>query len=133
MTRTKLTGLLAAVVLAWCVIVPAFAAEAQPKPYVVLVGVGEYADKQIKPRPHAEADAKALYDLFTHKDYLAADVKQVRLLLGSPDRQRKSEPATHENIVKALNWAVTNAKRDDVVIFAFIGQGAALRDRTCFF
>ena len=42
----------------------------------------QYADKQIKPRPYAEDDAKALYDLFTNKDYLGADADNVRLLLG---------------------------------------------------
>ena len=33
--------------------------------YVVLVGIDKYQDPQIKSRKHAEADAKALYDLFT--------------------------------------------------------------------
>ena len=55
--------------------------------------VSQYEDQQIKPRPHAEADAQALYDLFTNKDYLGVDADHIRLLLGSPDQQRKSQPA----------------------------------------
>ena len=43
--------------------------ETQPgQTYVVLVGIDKYADPQIKSRRHAEADARALYDLFTSKD-----------------------------------------------------------------
>src|SRR4051812_34292096 len=42
---------------------PALPARAS-QPYAVLIGIGDYADKQIKPRRHAEADVKALYDLF---------------------------------------------------------------------
>ena len=50
--------------LAW----PARAAEdaakpAPSKPYVVLIGIGDYADQAIKSRPHAESDVKDLFDL----------------------------------------------------------------------
>ena len=41
----------------------------KPQPYVVIVGVSNYADKEILSRPHAEDDAKALFDLFTDKKY----------------------------------------------------------------
>jgi C-terminal peptidase prc len=107
-----------------------------PQAYVVLVGISDYTDKAIKPRPHAEADVKALYDIFTSKDYMGADGKHVRLLLGKPDEARHSEPATRENILKALKWAASTAKRDDLVIFAFFGQGGGVGDsgeRRCYF
>jgi hypothetical protein len=39
------------------------AAEEEVQPYVVLVGIDKYADKQIVPRKTAEADAKALRPL----------------------------------------------------------------------
>src|SRR5262249_45342178 len=105
----------------------------QPGAYVILVGVDSYADTQIKPRKHAEADALALYDVFTSKDYLGVNADHVRLLLGKPDEKRKSQPATHENVLKALTWGATNATKDDLVIFAFFGEGAPLGDRTCYF
>src|SRR6516164_9853315 len=118
MTKARLTGLLTGLILALLVALPVRAAEATPQTYVVLVGISQYTDAQIKPRPHAEADAKALYDLFTNKDYLGVDADHIRLLLGSPDPQRKSEPATHDNILKALRWVAAEAQRDDLVILA---------------
>src|SRR5262249_19164634 len=63
--------------------------------HVVLVGVGQFADQQIKARPTAEADAQALYDLFTNKDYV--DAGNVQLLLSSADAPRKAVLATREN------------------------------------
>jgi C-terminal peptidase prc len=133
MSKAIVRGFLASLVLTVLAALPVRAADADPHAYVVLVGVSEYADQQIKPRPQAEADVKALYDLLTNKDYLGVDAAHVRLLLGNPDPQRKSEPATHENIVKALRWAITQAGRDDLVLFAFIGQGGPLGERTCLF
>jgi C-terminal peptidase prc len=132
MVKSKLVGVLGVLVLALAA-VPARALEASPQPYVVLVGIDKYADKQILPRKHAEADVKALFDLFTNKDYLGVDRDHIRLLLGSADKDRPSEKATHDNILKALKWAADKAKPDDLFLFAFIGQGAPLNDRTCYF
>src|SRR3954464_15795818 len=93
-------------ILAALLLVPAAraAGEKPSQPRVVLVGIGKYADKQIKARKHAEADAKALYDLFTSKEYLGAEAKNVRLLLGQPDEKRHSKPATRKNVLEALDW-----------------------------
>ncbi len=103
------------------------------QPYVVLVGIDQYQDAQIKTRKHAEADAKALYDLFTSKKHLGALSKNVKLLLGTPDKTRPSEPATRANILKALSWLEKTTARDDLVIFAFLGNGAPLGERSCYF
>ncbi len=106
------------------------------QPHVVLIGISQYADKQIQPRPNAENDVKALYDLFTSKDYLGVSKENIRLLLGKEDSERKSIPATKENILAAVHAVVKEAKRDDLVIFAFFGQGASVGergDRTCYF
>jgi carboxyl-terminal processing protease len=130
MTKAMLKGLLGAFILAAVAAGPALAAEPKPsQPHVVLVGISDYPDKQINSRPHAEDDAKALYDLFTNKGYLGADADHVRLLLGKEDAQRKSQPATKENIVKALEWLRDEARPDDLVIFAFLGEGASLGER----
>ncbi len=112
---------------------PARAAEAGPKAFVVLVGVKDYTDKAIKDRVHTEDDAKALYDLFTNKDYLNTPADHVKLLLGTKDEKRPSEEATKDNILKALHWAITKAGKDDLVVFAFLGQGAPFGERSCFF
>src|SRR5262245_47406591 len=70
------------------------------QPYVVLVGIDKYQDPHIKSRKHAETDAKALYDLFTSKEPVGVAPKNVKLLLGTPDKTRPSEPATRANILK---------------------------------
>src|SRR5208283_2974370 len=81
MTKAFSTGLLATLLFASFAAAPLRAAEEVPsKAYVVLVGVSDYADKQIKPRKHAEDDAKALYDLLTSKDYLDSSPDNVKLL-----------------------------------------------------
>jgi C-terminal peptidase prc len=141
MTNLKMKASLVALALLLAAALPVRAADAASHPsadapshpYAVLIGISDYSDKQIKPRPHAEADIKAMYDLFTNKDYLGVDPDSIRLLLGKEDAQRKSEPATHENIVKALKWVAGKATRDDLVIFAFVGQGAPLSEsRVCY-
>jgi carboxyl-terminal processing protease len=101
--------------------------------YVVLVGIDKYNDSQIKSRKHAEADAKALYDLFIAKNTLGTSKKNVKLLLGTPDEGRGSEEATRANILKALGWAEKTAKKEDLVIFGFFGNGAPLGEKACYF
>lgn len=116
-------------------LLPSFAraAEEGTTPLVVLVGIDQYTDAQILPRKHAEADAKAMYDLFVSKDYLGVEPKHVKLLLGTVDPKRPSEVATRENILKALTWVQKTARRDDLVVFAFFGNGAPLGERSCYF
>jgi C-terminal peptidase prc len=97
-----------------------------PRTHVVLIGISNYADKQIKPRPLAEDDVKALYDLLSDKKFLGNEAASVQLLLGSEDAGRKSKPATRDNILKALNQVSRDAKTNDLVIFAFIGEGCPL-------
>ena len=133
MAKAKLTVALASGLLLLAAACRLSASEPASQPYVVLVGISKYADPQILPRQHAEADAKALYDLFTNKDYLGVDAQHVRLLLGSSDSKRSSEPATHQNIIDALQWAAKNARRNDLVVFAFFGEGAPLGERSCYF
>lgn len=138
MNKAMSAGFLGAL-LALAAALPARAADDKPRAedqshaYVVLVGVNHYADDSITPRKHAEADAKAFYDLFTNKAYLGVDPGHVRLLLGKADEKRHSETATHENIVKALHWAATKAGKDDLFVFAFFGEGAPFGERTCYF
>ena len=110
------------------------AADDQPgNPYVVIVGIDKFGDSQILPRKHAESDAQTFYDLFTNKDNLGADPKNVKLLLGSADAKRPHKIATKENILEALTWLEKTAGKDDLVLFVFIGQGAPLGERSCYF
>jgi C-terminal peptidase prc len=109
-------------------------AGAKPQTYAVLVGISQYADKQIKPRPNAEADVKALHALFTGKDYLGVDPKNVKLLVGKAGD--KGDEATRANLMKALKTVSDEAGPQDTLLFAFIGQGGPVGesgDRRCYF
>ncbi len=106
------------------------------QPYVVLIGISNYADKQIKPRAHAEEDAKALYELFADKKYLGVDAEHSRLLLGDSSKVAGSQPASRDNILKALHWIADNAKSNDLVVFGFFGEGGPVGDsgaHRCYF
>ena len=126
-----LLGLLAALFNA----LPLSAAEppsANKGTYVVVVGVGEFTDAAISDRPNAEADARAVYDLFVDPAY-SDRPERVRLLTAKPDEQRKSVSATRDNIVKALTEAVAATAKDDTLIVAMFGRGASSGEQTCFF
>ena len=100
--------------------------------YVVIVGVGEFTDAAITARPTAEADARAFYDLFVDPAYHDGP-DRVKLLTAKPDEKRKSQPATRENVVKALHEAVAKTAKDETIIVAMFGRGASSGDQTCFF
>ncbi len=142
MTQAMLTRWLGAVLALGLLALPLRAEQPQAEqdktahPYVVLVGISNYADKQIKSRPHAEDDAKALFELFTNKKYLGVDAAHSRLLLGDSAKVPGSQPATRANILNALHWIVDNAKASDLVIFGFFGEGGPLGDtgaHRCYF
>ena len=107
--------------------------KAQQGPYVVIVGVAETADPTIQPRPSADADAKALFDLLSDKKYLDVKPERIQLLTSKVDDKRKGQKATRENILKAVHAAVTGTGRGDTVLIAYFGRGASAGDRTCFF
>src|SRR4029077_8328421 len=56
-----------------------------------------------------------------------------RFVVRKADEKRYIQPATRDNIIKAIHDEVAAAKAKDLVIFAFIGQGAPLGERTCYF
>src|SRR5262249_19098962 len=69
----------------------------------------------------------------TGKEYLGVDAANARLLLGSEDKDLKSEPATKANITKAFHWVADKAGKDDMVIIGLFGRGGPVGDRSCFF
>ncbi len=139
MTKATLRGLLGGMTIWLVLALPLRAAEdvGKPSAYVVLIGVGKYSDAAIQSRPHAEDDVQALYDVFTDKAYLGMPKDHIKLLLGgAKDEKRSSQEATKENILQAAKWLAKEAKRDDLVVFTLIGQGAALgehADRMAYF
>ena len=133
MTRIVRLALLAAVVFASAAMTARAEDKAKPKTYVVLVGVGTFDDKAINARPTAENDAKDLYKVLTNPDYLGVDAANVRLLLGTEDKDLKAEAATKDNIIKAVKWAADKAGKEDMIVIGLFGQGAPTGDRSCFF
>jgi C-terminal peptidase prc len=102
------------------------AADGKPQgAYVVVVGVGEFKDTAISPRPTADADAKALYGMLTDPKYLGVAGNRAKLIL-SPD-------ATREAIVKAVEDAVASTGPNDLLVLAFFGRGTSAGDKPCFF
>ena len=144
MTRALTSCLAGVLLIALAMASPAAADEAKAAPvpagkqraFAVLVGISDYADKQIKPRPHAEADARALYDLFTDPKYQGVAARDVFLLLGKEDDKGKGKKATRAALLDALKYVAKEAGPHDLVVFAFIGQGGPLGesgDRRCYF
>ncbi|MBI2808458.1 MAG: PDZ domain-containing protein [Planctomycetes bacterium] len=104
------------------------------RPFVLVVGIDQYKDPQIKSRPHAEADARAVYDFFLAKQNLGVEKDHAKLLLGSgPSKDYPAEVATRANILKAFRWLEKSAKKDDLVIVAVFANGAPLGERSCYF
>jgi carboxyl-terminal processing protease len=120
-----------ALILFGGLVMPAVRAdELTGKPLVVIVGIDKYQDPQINSRKHAEADAKALAELFLAKDRLGAAPDRVKLLLGS---SAGDDQATRDNILKALTWLEKKSTKDDLVILAFFGNGAPVGERASIF
>jgi carboxyl-terminal processing protease len=129
--RKWLVGVVAALVAAVCP--PTAARGADPvaasggpgKPYLVVVGVGEFKDKAIHARPTADADAKALFKLLTDQKVLGISPDRAKLLT--------SADASKEAVVKAVEAAVEVTGKDDLVILAFFGRGSSVAEKPCFF
>ncbi len=105
----------------------------QHGPFVVVVGVGQFRDKAIDPRPTSDADARAVYDLFTDPKYLGVPPERARLLLSAPEASRNAEAATRDAIVKAVEAAASRTGKDDLIVLAFFGRGATAGEKTVFF
>jgi carboxyl-terminal processing protease len=95
------------------------------KPYLVAVGVGEFKDKAIHPRPTADVDAKALVQLLSDPKYLGVAADRAKLFT--------SANATREGVVKAIEAGVEATGKDDLLIIAFFGRGSSVADKPCLF
>lgn len=130
--------LFAALLSAALVAPPLRAEEQAAKPsqggYAVLIGVGQYDDPAIKPRPTADADAKAMYDLVTDGKHLGISADRTVLLTSTPDEKRKGRKATKENILKAIHEAIEKTGKDDLLLIGYFGRGAPIGfDKVAFF
>lgn len=102
--------------------------------YAVLIGVGEFADPAIKPRPSAVADARAMYDFVTDRKHIGIPADRVALLITSPDAKRKSQLPQKQLILKAIQEAIEKTGKDDMLLIGFFGRGAPIGfDKVAFF
>ncbi len=102
--------------------------------YAVLIGVSAFDDPAIKPRPSADADAKALYDLMVDPKTIGIPSSRVVLLTSTPDAKRNGLKATKENILKAISTAVEKTGKDDLLVVGIMGRGAPIGfDKVAFF
>ena len=120
------------VLLLVCALSGTQALAAEERTLGVIIGISEYQDSLVLPRPHAEDDAKALYDLLTDPERAACKQTRLRLLLGKEDAKYKAQKATRDNILAALQWLDQEARQDDTVVVCWIGQGVPLGDRACY-
>jgi len=112
---------------------PLHALEKTGTTHVVLIGIDKFTDPVIKERKHAEADAQALYDLFTSKEHGGVAAQNIKLLLGGKDEKRNSQSATRANILAAFDWLEKNAAKEDLVIVGIFGEGAPVGERSAYF
>ena len=82
--------------------------------------------KRFRPRPTALADATAFRDMLADPQYLG--VANDRLIFLTS----KADDATKENIVAAVDKAVSQTKAGDTVILAFFGRGSSVGEKTAF-
>ncbi|QVL33153.1 S41 family peptidase [Telmatocola sphagniphila] len=104
-----------------------------PKSYVVIVGVGQFGDKQLKSRPSAEVDAKAYYDLFTDPKIGTVPADHVFLFTSAADEARKGKVGTKENILSTLKDINSKVTADELVYLIIVGQGGAVGTQGCIF
>ncbi len=85
--------------------------------YAVIIGIGQYADKDIPPLQYPENDAEGLFEVLTDPKYGGIPEENVKLLLG--------EEATDRAIKTAIGrWLSREAHKDDMVIIFYSGHGA---------
>ena len=88
---TRLTGcVLTGIAILLSFVAPSIAADPPEKStaYAVIVGVGEFTDKQILPRPSAVDDAQALYDVLVNPKVGDIPADHIQLLLSGTDEKR---------------------------------------------
>jgi C-terminal peptidase prc len=108
-------------------------APAKGQTYAVVVGVGTFADKEIKPRPTADEDARTIAGLLTDKSVGGVPHDHVSVLLSKADEKFGAKEGTKANILKAVGDAAKKVAKDDTLILYLVMQGATSGEKTCLF
>lgn len=99
--------------------------------HAVVVGVGSFADKEIKPRPTADSDARAVAAVLRDKSIGGVAEGNLALLLSKAED--KAKQGTKANILEAIGEAVKKAGKDDTLLIYFVMQGATAGEKACVF
>lgn len=134
MLRLRSYGI-AAVALLCGIISPLWAedAPAKSKTMAIVVGVGAFADTQIKPRMTADTDAKNIAKLLTTKDIGGVEPANVKLFLSAADDKVGANIGTKEAILKAIGDAAAAVSKDDTLIIYLVMQGGTAGEKPCLF
>lgn len=91
--------------------------------HVLIIGVGEHADRAIPGLEYAQADAKLVYEFFRDSDWSRAKKTNVHLLTSKANAQGLA--ATKSGIAKAIERYLKRraVNQDDLVIIYFSGHG----------
>lgn len=106
---------------------------AKTQTYAVVVGVGTFADKEIKPRPTADEDAKTIAGLLTDKSVGGVPTDHVNVLLSKADEKFGAKEANKANILKAVGEAIKKVGKDDTLLIYMVMQGASAGEKACLF
>ena len=108
-------------------------APAKTRTHAVVVGVGSFADKDIKPRATADTDARAIAKLLTDKSIGGVDPANLSLFLSTADEKTGVKAGTKAAILKAIIEASAKVGKDDTLVVYLVMQGATSGEKPCLF
>lgn len=103
------------------------------KTVAVVVGIGSFADKEIKARVTADEDARTMAGILGDacKGGVAKD--DLTVLLSEKDDKIGALQGTKANILKAIGEAAKKVGKDDTLLLYMVMQGATAGEKTCLF
>jgi carboxyl-terminal processing protease len=105
----------------------------KPQTYAVVVGVGTFADKDIKPRTTADEDAKTIAGILTDKSIGGVPSDHVAVLLSEKDDKFGAKEGTKANILSAVGDAAKKVGKEDTLLIYMVMQGATAGEKPCLF
>jgi len=101
--------------------------------HAVVVGVGSFADPEIKPRPTADEDARTIAGLLTDKAVGQVPSENVAVLLSKADDRFGAKEATKANILAAIGAAAKKVGQHDTLLVYMVMQGSTAGEKPCVF
>lgn len=105
----------------------------KPQTHAVVVGVGSFADPEIKARPTNDEDARTIAGILTDKSVGQVPSENVAVLLSKADEKLGAEEATKANILAAVGAAAKKIGPQDTLVLYMVMQGATAGEKPCLF